>query len=148
MRLTGLASTFMGNGMSLSRGAKTSVQRKSISKGGKGKRDSYVLAPPIRPGDVLRDFILSDPEITQELLAKAMQVSRFSINQIVNGKRAVTAEMSLKLARVLSTTPKLWLDLQRGVDLYAARQKLGEGIDALKVLRSPKVEKDLFIDKD
>jgi len=138
----------MGNGMSLSRGAKTLVRRKSVSKDGKGKRDGYVPAPPISPGDVLRDFILSDPEITQERLAKAMQVSRFSINQIVNGKRAVTAEMALKLARVLSTTPKLWLDLQRDVDLYAARRKLDEEIEALKVLRSPKAEKDLFIDRD
>jgi len=77
-----------------------------------------------------------------------MQVSRFSINQIVNGKRAVTAEMALRLARVLSTTPKLWLDLQRDVDLYAARRKLGEEIEVLKVLRSPKAEKDLFIDRD
>jgi addiction module HigA family antidote len=148
MRLIGLASTFMGNGMSLSRGAKTLGQRKSASKGGKGKRDSYVLAPPISPGDVLRDIILSDLEITQERLAKAMQVSRFSINQIVNGKRAVTAEMALKLARVLSTTPDLWLNLQKDVDLYAARRKLGEKIGALKVLRSPKTEKELFVDRD
>ena len=134
--------------MSLSRGAKTLVRRKSVSKGGKGKRDGYVPAPPISPGDVLREFILSDPAITQEGLATTMQVSRFSINQIVNGKRAVTAEMALRLARVLSTTPKLWLDLQRDVDLYAARRKLGEEIEVLKVLRSPKAEKDLFIDRD
>jgi antitoxin HigA-1 len=138
----------MGNGMSLSRGAKTLGRERSVSKGGKGKRDSYVPAPPISPGDVLRDIILSHPQITQERLAKAMQVSRFSINQIVNGKRAVTAEMALKLARVLSTTPDLWLNLQKDVDLYAARRKLGEEIKALKVLRSPKAEKDLFTDKD
>lgn len=134
--------------MSLSRGARTLGRRKSSSKGDKRNRDSYIPAPPISPGDVLREFILSDPGITQERLAQAMQVSRFSINQIVNGKRAVTAEMALKLARVLSTTPKLWLDLQRDVDLYAARRKRGEEIRALKVLRSPKAEKDLFIDKD
>ena len=134
--------------MSLSRGAKTLVQERSVSKGGKGRQDGYVPAPPISPGDILRDLIRSDPEITQERLAKSMHVSRFSINQIVNGKRAVTAEMALKLARVMSTTPDLWLNLQKDVDLYAARRKLGEKIRALKVLRSPKTEAGLFIDKD
>jgi antitoxin HigA-1 len=139
---------FMGNGMSLSRGAKTLVQEKSVSNGGKRKRHGYVPAPPISPGDVLRDIILSDPEITQERLGKAMQVSRFSINQIVNGKRAITAEMALKLAYVLSTTPDLWLNLQRDVDLYTARRKLSEKIRTLKVVRSPKAEKKLFADRD
>lgn len=134
--------------MSLSRGARTLVQEKSISKGGKRKQDRYIPAPPMSPGDVLRDFILSDAEITQDRLAKAMRVSRFSINQIVNGKRTVTAEMALKLARVLSTTPDLWLNLQKGVDLYAAGRKLGEEIESLKVLRSSKAEKDLFVDRD
>jgi antitoxin HigA-1 len=137
----------MGNGMSRSRGTKTSVREKSVSKGGKGQRDGYVPAPPISPGDILRDFIESDPEITQERLANSMKVSRFSINQIVNGKRAVTAEMALKLAQVLSTTPNLWLNLQKDVDLYTARRKIGEKIGALKVLRSPKAEKDLFIEE-
>jgi len=134
--------------MSLSRGAKTLVQEKSASKGGKEKRDRYIPAPPISPGDLLRDLIQSDPELTQERLAKSMHVSRFSINQIVNGKRAVTAEMALRLARVMSTTPDLWLNLQKDIDLYAAHRKLGQEIGALKVLRSPKADKDLFVDKD
>jgi addiction module HigA family antidote len=148
MRLIGMASTFMGNGMSLSRGAKTLVQAKSVSRGGKGKRENYILAPPVSPGDVLRDYIFSEPEITQERLAKAMLVSRFSVNQIVNGKRAVTADMALRLAHVTSTTPDLWLNLQRDVDLYTAERKLGQKIRSMKVLRSPKTERELFIDKD
>jgi antitoxin HigA-1 len=149
MRLIGLASTFMGNGMSHSRGAKTSVREKSASKGDKGsRRDAYIPAPPITPGDVLRDYILSEPGITQERLAKAMLVSRFSINQIVNGKRAVTADMALRLAHVTSTTPDLWLNLQRDIDLYTAERKLGQKIRSMKVLRSPKTEKELFIEKN
>lgn len=132
--------------MSLSRGAKTSVRQKSSSRGDE-EREGYIPAPPISPGEVLRDFILSNPEITQERLAKAMQVSRFSINQIVNGRRAVTAEMALKLAHVLSTTPKLWLDLQRDIDLYVADRKLSREIARLKILRSPKTDKELFVDK-
>ena len=100
------------------------------------------------PGDALRGYILSEPEITQERLAKAMLVSRFSINQIVNGKRAVTADMALRLAHVTSTTPDLWLNLQREVDLYVARRKLADKIRGMKVLRSPKPDKELFSDTD
>jgi addiction module HigA family antidote len=61
------------------------------------------VAPPISPGDVLKRRILKD-EITQEKLAFAMRVSRISVNQIVNGRRSITAEMALRLARVTGTT--------------------------------------------
>jgi addiction module HigA family antidote len=110
------------------------------------KPDRFIPAPPVSPGDVLRKYIFSEPEITQERLAKAMLVSRFSINQIVNGKRAVTADMALRLAHVTSTTPDFWLNLQREVDLYVARQKLADKIRSMKVLRSPKTDKELFKD--
>jgi plasmid maintenance system antidote protein VapI len=73
-----------------------------------------------------------------------MGVSRFSINQIINGRRAVTAEMALRLARVTSTTADLWLNLQRDVDLYFAQRKIGEKLLDMKVLRPPKTHKELF----
>lgn len=110
------------------------------------KPDRFIPAPPVSPGDVLRKYIFSDSEITQEQLAKAMLVSRFSINQIVNGKRAVTADMAVRLAYVTSTTPDFWLNLQREIDLYVARQKLADKIPNLKVLRLPKTERELFKD--
>jgi antitoxin HigA-1 len=75
-----------------------------------------------------------------------MRVSRFSINQIVNGKRAVTADMALRLAHVTSTTPDLWLNLQRDVDLYEARLKLADQLQSMKVLRPAKTERELFLD--
>jgi antitoxin HigA-1 len=103
----------------------------------------FVPAPPLSPGDLLRKRILgTDMEgvkVTQEKLAKAMRVSRFSINQIINGRRSVTAEMALRLAHVLGTTPELWLNLQRDVDLYEAKAKLGKELVQLKNLRSSKI---------
>jgi addiction module HigA family antidote len=107
--------------------------------------DKYIPAPPVSPGEVLRDYILKG-EITQERLAKAMHVSRFSVNQIINGRRAITAEMALRLARVTSTTPGFWLNLQRDMDLYEAKLKLGSSLDRLKVLRPAKTERELFIE--
>jgi addiction module HigA family antidote len=107
--------------------------------------DRYIPAPPITPGDALRKYILSE-KMTQERLADAMGVSRLSVSQIVNGRRSVTAEMALRLARVTSTTPDFWLNLQRDVDLYNARLKLGAKLDRLVVLRPPKSDHELFVD--
>lgn len=106
----------------------------------------YIPAPPVSPGDLLRKRILND-KITQERLADAMKVSRFSINQIINGRRAITAEMALRLAHVTSTTPDYWLNLQRQVDLYQASLKLSSQLDKLDVLRPPRTELELFSDE-
>ena len=89
---------------------------------------------PVCPGDVLRDYILSH-NVTQAQLADAMKVSRLSVNQIINGRREVTAEMALRLAFVLSTSPDFWLNLQRSVDLYKARLKLAGSCENFRVLR-------------
>jgi addiction module HigA family antidote len=105
----------------------------------------YVLAPPTSPGDVLRKHILRE-SISQETLAKALDVSRFSVNQIINERRAVTPEMALRLARVTSTSPEFWLNLQREVDLYDARKKLGEKLERLPVLRTEKRGHQLYRD--
>jgi len=77
-----------------------------------------------------------------------MKVSRFSVNQIINGRRAVTAEMAIRLSRVTSTTPTFWLNLQRDVDLYQAELKLADEINRLQVLRPAKSDQELFVDLD
>jgi len=103
---------------------------------------------PVSPGEVLRDDILARTGITQETLARAMRVSRFTVNQIVNGRRAVTAEMALRLARVLNTTPAFWLNLQQDVDLYRARRRHGADMDDLEVLRPAKDDSQRFVSLD
>ena len=97
---------------------------------------------PIGPGDVLRHEVLGGPvRITQEELAQALKVSRHSINELVNGRRGVTADMALRLAHVLDTDPDFWLNLQRDIDLHRARRKVGPALETLKVLRqAPEVD--------
>jgi addiction module HigA family antidote len=90
----------------------------------------------VSPGSVLREEIEGGLGISQEKLADAMGVSRLTINEIVNEKRNVTAEMALKLSRALGTDPQFWLNLQQSVDLCRARTKLGDMGD-VKVLRVP-----------
>ena len=99
-------------------------------------RKSQPLFTPPSPGEVLRRYIIEGARITQEDLAAAMAVSRLTVNQLVNGKRTITAEMALRLARVLGTTPEFWLDLQRGVDLHGARKELTAKFNKMPVLRS------------
>jgi addiction module HigA family antidote len=94
-----------------------------------------IPAPPITPGEVLRERVLIPLGITQEHLAEALQVSRFSVNQIVNGRRAVTADMALRIARVTDTSPEFWLNLQRDVDIYEARRAIGPVVLKLKALQ-------------
>ena len=97
------------------------------------------------PGEVLRR-LAEENHITQERLAESLGVSRYSVNQLMNGRRAVTAEMALRLARVLSTTAEFWLNLQRPVDLHFARQRIGTRVDRLKPLRRRVPDDILFYD--
>lgn len=95
---------------------------------------STPIFTPQTPGEVLRDRVIKRHRITQDQLALALGVSRLTVNQLVNNKRAVTAEMALRLARVLGTSPEAWLNMQRRVDLEEARRKRGAEIDRLSVL--------------
>lgn len=98
-------------------------------------KSSQTFAPaPETPGDVLRER-LERFGITQDDLAEALKVSRLSVNQLVNNRRTVTAEMALRLGRVLGTSPGLWLNLQQAVDLFDASMRLGDELETLDVLR-------------
>ena len=80
--------------------------------------------PPTSPGKILRDEFLGPFELSQKVLADHIGQDVKVINRIVNGRSAVTAEVALKLAAALRTTPERWLDAQRAMDLHAARNKL------------------------
>lgn len=101
---------------------------------------------PTSPGEVLRKEILGDSGITQEQLADAMRVSRYTVNQLINERRCVTAKTALRLGKATSTSPELWLNLQRAVDLYDARQELARELDQVEVVLRPTAEQELFYD--
>ncbi|CAM3310416.1 HigA family addiction module antidote protein [Sphingomonas zeae] len=98
--------------------------------------------PPQLPGVFLRDRVLrkAGAKITQESLADALDVSRFTVNQIINGHRAITADMAVRLAHVLGTSADLWLDMQKRVDLFEARRKLDAEAPHLTILRESGTE--------
>ncbi|MEM7114085.1 MAG: HigA family addiction module antitoxin [Chloroflexota bacterium] len=75
---------------------------------------------PTHPGEFVREDILEEFSLTQAELAEKLGVSRRTINQLVNEKRGVSADMALRLGQLTQTTPQLWLNLQMAVDLWDA----------------------------
>jgi addiction module HigA family antidote len=91
---------------------------------------------PVHPGEVLQEDFLAPLRLTQYRLAKGLSVPPRRINEIVHGKRAITADTALRLARFFGTSERFWLNLQTGYDLEVERDRLGKRlpkeVDVLK----------------
>ena len=85
--------------------------------------------PNIHPGEVLLEEFLKPLGLSQNALARSLRVPPRRINEIVLGKRAVTADTALRLARYFGTSEKFWLGLQVDFDLEEARHDLGDLLD-------------------
>ena len=75
---------------------------------------------PTHPGEMLREDFMPDYCLSVSGLAKALQVSRQTINDLVNERRAVSPAMALRLSRYFGNTAEFWLNVQRAVDLWEA----------------------------
>jgi addiction module HigA family antidote len=84
---------------------------------------------PIHPGEVLLEEFLVPMEISQYRLAKDISVPPRRINEIVHGKRSVTADTALRLSRYFGTSERFWLNLQAGYDLEVERDRLGDRLE-------------------
>ena len=76
--------------------------------------------PPSHPGEILLDEFLVPLKLSQIELAKRIHVSYPRINELINGKRGVTPDTALRLAKLLGTTAEFWLNGQRNWDLWHA----------------------------
>lgn len=85
--------------------------------------------PGVHPGEVLLEEFLEPLGLSQYRLAKDISVPPRRINEIVHGKRAVTADTALRLARYFGTTPRFWLNLQAQYDLDIEFDRLGDRLD-------------------
>ncbi len=86
--------------------------------------------PPTHPGEVLREDFLTPMSLSQYALAKAIDVPQMRISEIVNGKRAISPDTALRLARYFGTTAEFWVGMQATYDLESARDRLGAEIEA------------------
>lgn len=83
----------------------------------------------IHPGEILDAEFLAELGMSQYRLAQSIHVPPRRINEIVLGKRAISADTALRLARFFGTTPEFWMNLQAGYDLRTARAKAGARIE-------------------
>ncbi len=88
--------------------------------------------PPIQPGEILMDEFLEPLQISQNRLAVAIGVPPRRINGIVHGKRRITADTALRLARYFGTTDRFWLNLQTRFDLEVEKDRLGNSLDRIE----------------
>lgn len=88
--------------------------------------------PNIHPGEVLLEEFLKPMEISQNRLGRTMGVPPRRINEIVHGKRAVTADTAIRLARAFGTSEQFWMGLQADYDLEQARRVAGKEFDKIE----------------
>jgi len=94
------------------------------------------MIAPIHPSEVLLEGFLAPMNVSQHRLAVAVGVPPRRINEIVHGKRRITADTALRLARYFGTTDHFWLNLQTRFDLEVERDHLGSSLEAIRPLRS------------
>lgn len=89
---------------------------------------------PIHPGEILLQDFLEPLKMSRNALAKAIGVPAPRVNDVVLGRRGITADTALRLAAFIGTTPEFWLNLQSRYDLRVARQKkeLVRNLEAIK----------------
>lgn len=80
-------------------------------------------ANPFHPGEVLLGEFLAPGKVTQAEFAKRLGWTRARLNELIKGKRGITAESALDLAEVLGTSPRLWMNLQATFDLAIAEKR-------------------------
>ena len=78
----------------------------------------------IHPGEILREEYLKPMRLSATALAKRLHVSPPTVNDIVRERRAITAEMAVRLAKFFGTTEQFWLNLQSAYDVSCARERL------------------------
>ena len=78
---------------------------------------------PIHPGEILMEEFLEPLKLSQNAVAQSIKVSARRINEIVHGKRSVTADTALRLSLFFGTTPDFWLHIQTKYDLESAKDK-------------------------
>ena len=91
---------------------------------------------PIHPGEILMEEFLEPLAVSQNRLAVAIGVPPRRINEIVHGKRRITAHTAQRLARYFGTTDRFWLNLQIRYDLEVEKDHLGNSLDRIEPLEA------------
>ena len=93
--------------------------------------------PPMHPGEVLREEFLVPLKMSAGALARACGLPRTRIERIAGEQTGISADMALRLAKVLDTSVALWLNLQNDYDVQIAKRDIGEVLDRIEVVNKP-----------
>ncbi len=92
--------------------------------------------PPVHPGEILNEEFLGPLGVTQNRLAVSIGVPPRRINEVVLGKRRITADTALRLSRFFGTSERFWLNLQGRYDIEVQRDVIGGELDGIQPLLS------------
>ena len=87
---------------------------------------------PTHPGEILREDFLPDYELSVSALASALRVSRQTVNDLIQERRALSPAMALRLSRYFGNSPEFWLNAQRAVDLWEAENTHKSDLQKIK----------------
>ncbi len=90
------------------------------------------IRKPTHPGELIREDLLPETDLSQTQLAQLMDVSRRTVSEIVNERRRVTTDIAFRLAKVFSSAPELWLNMQQAVDLWETRSIHGHEYEKIQ----------------
>ncbi|QDE40130.1 HigA family addiction module antidote protein [Luteibacter pinisoli] len=88
--------------------------------------------PPIHPGEILREDYMRPMGLSANALALAIGVTAARVNELVNGKRGLTADTALRLARYFGTDPRSWMNLQLNYELELAERRIGDALENIR----------------
>ena len=86
----------------------------------------HIQRKPTHPGAVLREDILPETGLSVSEMARRLRMSRQSLHRILSEEQPITPATALKLAKLLNTTPDVWLNMQRAVDLWEENRHLAD----------------------
>jgi addiction module HigA family antidote len=93
---------------------------------------------PTHPGAMLKEKFMPEYELTATSLADALGISRKSVSDLLNERRALTPVMALRLARLFGNGPEFWLNAQQAVDLWHTEQKYRDKLDQIQQIHVKK----------
>lgn len=91
---------------------------------------------PTHPGEMLREDFMPDYGLSVSSIAKALGVSRQTVNELLRERRAVSPEMALRLSRLFGNTPEFWLNAQRAIDLWEATKTVSRKLEKISPLKT------------
>ena len=94
------------------------------------RKKQHVLIPPVHPGETLREDFLEPLGLSAHRLALDLRVPATRISEIVHGRRSITADTALRLARYFGMSAQFWMNLQSNYDLEAAQDASGDQIQS------------------